>query len=414
LSAPVPATLAQKLLGRACGRDDVAPGQSVVCRVDLALLDDAEGPASHAALLRELGSGLWDAGRVVAVLEADGGSAPEFDAGALHRVYRGLGLASLVLAQAAQLRPGRLAVSGAGRDSVAGAFGSLMLGVNPAALLAALTRGELRLTVPQTLFVRWTGRLADGVGAHDMALHLRARLGPEGAAQWLIEFCGEAVGALTMGERMTLAAFARDLGACAGLVAPDQVTARWLDGAGLALDEADLARWRSDEDAPGLRHAFDASSLSPQVAVHEDVAEPGSGRAQALADLDPTPIDVACLGGAEGAKFDDLLAAARVLAGFRIAEGVQLLVAPATRLDRELAAREGVLRHLVEAGATLLPGPRIACRPVSGGTVISSCARPFARAEAAARPQPVLRASPYTVAASALRGQLSDAREVLA
>jgi 3-isopropylmalate/(R)-2-methylmalate dehydratase large subunit len=410
--ATPPSTLAQKLLARASGRPEVAPGQSLTCRVDLVVLDDVGGAASHAALLREIAPPPCDRRRVVAVVESDARQAPGYDAPGVDHVYRGLGAPSLVLAQAAQLRPGMLVVGGEGRSSVAGALGALMLGVGAAALLASLSRGEVRLTVPCTLFVRWTGRLADGVSAHDMALHLQSRLPPRSASPMVLEFYGEAVSALGLGDRMTLAALATDLGVCAGLVAPDRLTAHWLRETGAGLDQSSVEAWRSDEDAPGPRHVCDASSLTPQVGRTEPGSTGPVWHVLPLGEFDPTPIDSACLGGAEGAKLDDLRAAARVLAGYRIAPGVQLLIAPASRLDREIAAREGILRRLVEAGATLLPSTRSEGSALDGGTVLSSGEWPVA-SRSDTPVAPTLRASPFTVAASALRGRLSDAREVL-
>jgi len=126
---------------------------------------------------------------------------------------------------------------------------------------------------------------------------------------------------------------------------------------------------------------------------------------------------VAYIGACTGAKLEDLRAAARVLAGFRIAPGVKLLIAPASVRDRLAAEREGILRRLVEAGATVLPSACGACAGYGsaipdGSTVISSTARNFKGRMGSATAQ-VFLGSPYTVAASALRGFISDAREVL-
>jgi 3-isopropylmalate/(R)-2-methylmalate dehydratase large subunit len=106
-----------------------------------------------------------------------------------------------------------------------------------------------------------------------------------------------------------------------------------------------------------------------------------------------------------------------VLAGYRVAPGVKLLVAPASVADREAAEREGVMRCLLEAGATLLPSACGACAGYGGAIgegvrVISSTARNF-RGRMGSASAEVYLGSPYTVAASALRGRISDAREVL-
>jgi 3-isopropylmalate/(R)-2-methylmalate dehydratase large subunit len=227
-----------------------------------------------------------------------------------------------------------------------------------------------------------------------------------------VEFCGEAVAALPMAERMTLCNMSAELGAQVGLVAPDQVTRRWLLAARADVDELGLNRWHSDEGADGTWHSFDASGLAPQVALPHSPA-----LVRPVDDLPSTRIDIAYIGACTGAKVDDLRAAARVLAGYRIAPGVQLLVAPASLRDHELAEREGIVRMLTEAGATWLPSSCGACagygsRIPEGATVISSTARNFKGRMGAATAQ-VFLGSPYTVAASALRGVISDAREIL-
>jgi 3-isopropylmalate/(R)-2-methylmalate dehydratase large subunit len=218
------------------------------------------------------------------------------------------------------------------------------------------------------------------------------------------------VAALGMQERMTLANMSAELGAQAGLVAPDETTRAWLRDTG-ATDVA-TAPWQSDDDAPGVRHDFDASALAPQVALPHSPAN-----VRPVSDLERVPVDVAYIGACTGAKLEDLRAAARVLAGRRIAPGVQLLIAPASVRDRLAAEREGILGRLVDAGATLLPSACGACAGYGGAipdgsTVISSTARNFKGRMGSASAQ-VFLGSPYTVAASALRGCISDAREIL-
>jgi 3-isopropylmalate/(R)-2-methylmalate dehydratase large subunit len=165
-------------------------------------------------------------------------------------------------------------------------------------------------------------------------------------------------------------------------------------------------------DAPGTRHNFDASTLAPQIALPHSPA-----LARDVDDIEPTPVQVAYIGACTGAKLDDLRAAARVLAGYRIDKRVRLLVAPASVRDREAAEREGILRRLQEAGAELLPS---ACGMCAGygatmpedSNVIASIARNFKGRMGPASAQ-IFLASPYTVAASALRGRITDPREVL-
>ena len=384
---------------------------------------DASGPHRHPERVAAPGTLIWDTNKVVLVIdhhvpEADAASRRMVRAArdwarehALPHVYDSMGISHLVVPQHGHLQPGMFCVGADSRSCTGGAFGAYMFGVEPAELLAVLASGEIELQVPPTTFMRWSGRLADGVSAKDMMLATIGRYGLNGTPGHAVEYGGEAVAALPMAERMTLANMSAELGAQVGLVAPDEVTIEWLRRHGAA--DAAASGWHSDEDAPGVRHAFDASTLAPQVSLPDSPAH-----VRSVDDLERTPVAVAYIGACTGAKLDDLRAAARVLAGFHIAPGVQLFVAPASLKDAAAAQSEGILRCLVDAGATLLPSACGACAGhgnlmPQGANVISSSARNLESSLGSAGAR-VFLASPYTVAASALRGVIADAREVLA
>jgi 3-isopropylmalate/(R)-2-methylmalate dehydratase large subunit len=246
-------------------------------------------------------------------------------------------------------------------------------------------------------------------------LAMITRFGMNGANYQAVEFCGEAVRALPMTERMTLCNMSAELGAQTGLVAPDEVTRQWLmQTAGVAaVKDEDWSHWQSDAGSADVTHDFDADTLSPQLAAPHSPA-----RGVPLAEHRDTRIDVAYIGACTGAKIDDLRFAAQVLRGHRVAEGVQLMVAPASHGDRDEAERDGTLQVLRDAGAMLLPSACGACAGFGdtlgeAKTVISSTARNFKGRMGPASTQVYL-GSPYTVAASALRGRITDPREVLA
>ena len=418
-----PATLAQKLVARAAGRGHVVPGEIVTCRVDLAMFHDSSGPRRLQPMLAELGAQIWDKGKVVLVIdhyvpEADDESrrivriARDWAAEQrLPHVYDSQGICHVVVPQHGHLRPGMFCVGGDSHSPTGGAFGAYMFGIGATEMLGVVTSGEIWLQVPESIFMQWNGRLTDGVSAKDMMLAMLGRHGMDGGRYQAVEFCGSAVRALAMQERMTLANMSAELGAQVGLVAADETTRSWLVAHG--APEVNIAPWHSDDDAPGARHVFDADALAPQIALPHSPAN-----VRGVDELAPTRIDIAYLGACTGAKLDDLRAAARVLAGRRIAPHVHLLVAPASVRDAAQAESEGVMRTLVDAGATLLPSACGACAGYGssipeGSTVVSSTARNFKGRMGAATAQVYL-GSPYTVAASAVRGAISDAREMLA
>src|SRR5688572_4557032 len=325
-------SLAQKLIARAAGRASVQPGETVTCHVDLAMFHDSSGPRRLQPMLAELKAEIWDKRKVVLVLDH---YVPERDdesrrivriardwaiEQALPNVYDSQGICHIVVPERGHIRPGMFCVGGDSHSPTGGAFGAYMFGIGATEMLGVAVTGQIWLEVPQTILMHWSGRLARGVSAKDMMLAMLGRFGMNGGRYQAVEYTGEAVRALSMAERMTLANMSAELGAQVGLVAPDAVTRDWLAQRGVEIDESELARWRSDDDADGERHAFDAAALAPQVAAPHSPAN-----VSAVSALERTPVQVAYIGACTGAKLDDLRAAAAVLQGRRIAAGIQLL-----------------------------------------------------------------------------------------
>jgi 3-isopropylmalate/(R)-2-methylmalate dehydratase large subunit len=289
-----------------------------------------------------------------------------------------------------------------------------MFGLGATEMLGVVVTGEIWLEVPETIRFVFDGALARGVTAKDMMLFLIGRFGMGGGQYRAVEYAGEAIRALPMQERMTLANMTAELGGQTGLIAPDEVTREYLLGAGVRDDEIDLATWRSDDGAQfGAEHRFDAAELEPQVAA------PGSpANSKPVRDFAGTPINAAYVGACTGAKLVDLRMVAQLLRGRRVAPGVRLWVAPASLRDQEVARGEGTLQALVDAGARLLPNACGACAGYGefqfgdDDVVISSTARNF-RGRMGSPLSQVYLGSPYTVAASAATGRISDPRELL-
>jgi 3-isopropylmalate/(R)-2-methylmalate dehydratase large subunit len=419
-------TLAQKLVARAAGRSEVTPGEIVNCRVDLAMFHDSSGPRRLKPMLEALGAKIWDPSRVVLVMDH---YVPERDDEsrrivriardwardqALPHVYDSQGICHVVVPQHGHIRPGMFCVGGDSHSPTGGAFGAYMFGIGATEMLGVVVTGEIWLRVPRTVRMQWDGALPLGVVAKDMMLHMIGRFGMNGGQYQAVEFCGSAVRALGMAERMTLSNMSAELGAQAGLIAPDAVTLEWLaghgapavDGSGLFTDDAAIA-------SPDCEtHRFDAAALEPFVAAPHSPAN-----AQCVGQYTGTRVDVAYIGACTGAKLEDLRAAAQVLRGRHVARGVRLMVAPASLQDQEAARGEGVLQALVDAGAELFPTACGACAGygetmADDVTVISSTARNF-KGRMGSPTARVYLASPYTVAASALRGAIADPREVM-
>ena len=417
-------TLAEKIIARAAGLDAVTPGDVVTCRIDLAMIHDSGGPRRVAPMLDELGVGVWDPARVVVVSDH---YAPAFDQQSasilqltrdwvrdqgVGSFYDQRGICHVVLPEGGHLRPGLFVVGGDSHSPTGGALGCFMFGVGATDMAAALATGETWLRVPETIRVRWDGALGEGVSAKDMALRLCATLGMDGADYQVTEYGGTAVRALPVHERMTLCNMAAELGAMTGIVEADDVTMEFVREVG--GDCEPLGVWRGDNDAVyRTTHVEDASALVPQVAAPHSPANAAS-----VTDHAGVGVQQCYIGACTGAKLSDLRMAARVLDGRRVHGGTRLLLAPASAQTTARAAAEGTLQTLLDAGAILMSSGCGACAGYGGGVLgdkdvcLSSTARNF-RGRMGALNSEVYLGSPYTVAATAVRGKITDPREML-
>ncbi|MBL8671704.1 MAG: 3-isopropylmalate dehydratase large subunit [Alphaproteobacteria bacterium] len=420
-----PQTLAQKIIAKAAGRDAVAPGEIVICRVDLAMMHDSGGPRRLKPILERLGVKVWDPDRIVVVADH---YVPAIDADSasilgltrrwvaeqgIRAFYDMQGICHVVLPERGHLRPGLFVVGGDSHSPTGGALGCFMFGVGATDMAGVAATGETWLRVPETIRLTWTGALGLGTCAKDIMLHLCATLGMEGGDNQVIEYDGAAVRALPMTERMTLCNMAAELGAMTGMVAPDETTAAYVRDAG--ADPGDWRRWRGDDGAPLHLHlTFDAATLAPQVAAPHSPAN-----AAPVGEVESARIDQAYIGACTGAKLVDLHMAARVLTGRKVAPGLRLLLAPASQRITQQAAGDGTLAAVTEAGAILRPSGCGACAGLGAGLLdegevcISTTARNF-KGRMGAKTAKVYLGSPYTVAAAAVAGRIVDPRPLLA
>lgn len=414
-------TLAEKIIARAAGRDRVSSGEIVTCAVDLAMIHDSGGPRRVKPILDRLGVGVWDPEKVVLITDhyvpaTDAESRQIQDIARAFAADQGItrfhdmeGICHVVLPERGHLKPGMFVVGGDSHSPTGGAFGAYMFGVGATEMAGVLATGEIWLKVPETILIEWTGRLGVGLSSKDIMLFLCGRLGMDGGRYQAVQFCGEAVRALPMQERMTLSNMAAELGGQTGLIEADATTFAFLRNAGASVDET--VAWRGAADArPAEHHVFGAAALAPQVAAPHSPANAAPVDSHA-----GTKIDVAYIGACTGAKLADLRMAAEVLRGQRIAGGVELLVAPASLRDQEVARDEGTLGALLDAGGRLLPTACGICAGYGDArfgedvTAISSTARNF-KGRMGAASSKVYLASPYTVAASAVEGRIADPR----
>lgn len=418
-------TLARKLIAKAAGQSSVAVGDVVVCKVDLAMIHDSGGPRRVKPMLERLGRNVWDRHRVVVVTDhyvpADTNETRAiqaltrqwvFDEG-IDNFYDEQGICHVVLPERGHLAPGMFCVGGDSHSPTGGAFGAYMFGIGATEMAGVLATGEIWLRVPETILIQWTNHLGRFVTAKDMMLAMCGEIGMGGGRYQAIQYAGSAIRDLPMQERMTLSNMAAELGAQAGLIAPDDVTAayvRAVDGT-LAEDWEDYRVEAVDNVRDHL--TFDAATLSPQIAAPHSPAN-----ADDAGVFRHTAFNVAYIGACTGAKYVDLAAAASVLKGRHVANGITLKVAPASLKDQNRAEADGTMSILEEAGARFLANSCGICagygddRLAEDEVCLSSTARNF-KGRMGAPGSKVYLASPYTVAASAVAGEMIDPREMM-
>ena len=345
--------------------------------------------------------------------------------------------------------PGTTLVCPDSHTGTVGALGALAWGIGSTEAEHAMATKTLAVNRPKQMRVRFEGRLGFGVTAKDMILALIGRHTAAGGVGYIVEFDGQAVRELEMEARFTLCNMAVEFGAFSGIIAPDEKTFAYVEDRRFAPRgahwEAAMAHWRtlaSDEDAEFDRElVIDAAAIAPQVTwgtspqheigvdgrIPDPASESEGNRRKAMeraldymgleagAPLAGTPIDAAFIGSCTNSRLSDLRAAAAVLKGRRVAEGVKAICVPGSSRVKAAAEAEGLDRVFIEAGFEWRESGCSMCFFAGGESfgrqerVITSTNRNFENRQGPGTRSHL--ASPTTVAASAVAGRIADVRE---
>ena len=339
-------------------------------------------------------------------------------------------------------QPGKTIVCGDSHTSTHGAFGALAFGIGTTEVGHVLATQCLLQRRPRTLAINVDGTLPAGVTAKDVILAVIGRIGVDGGTGHVIEYRGSAIRALDMEARMTICNMSIEAGARAGMIAPDDVTFEYLEGRERAPRGADweaaVARWQqlySDPEAGFDRSVdIDASALQPMVTfgtnpgmvvgIDEPVpqsADPSFRKAldymqvEAGKPMSANAVDVVFVGSCTNGRIGDIEAAARLLEGRRVADGVRMLVVPGSEQVKAEAEARGLHEILLAAGAEWREAGCSMCLGMNGDIAepgqlcVSTSNRNFeGRQGVGAR---TVLASPATAAASAIAGRVADPRD---
>lgn len=363
-------TITEKILAAHAGRDVVVPGEIINVRIDIALANDITAPIAIELLEAANIPSVFDREKIVLVPDhyvpnKDIRSAEQVQI--MRRFARKhdiryffelgeMGIEHALLPEQGLVLPGDVVIGADSHTCTYGALGAFATGVGSTDIAAAMITGETWFKVPESIKFTYKGKPQKWVTGKDLILYTIGDIGVAGARYKAMEFDGEAIEALPMADRMTMANMAIEAGAKSGIIAPDQVTVDYVSRRAKRAFEL----YVSDSDAAYVdSKSYDVSEIEPQVAFPylPENTRPVSGAGT-------VPIDQVVIGSCTNGRIDDLRLAARVLKGQSIKKNVRLIVIPATPTVYRQAMAEGLLETFLAAGGIVSPPT---CGPCLGG-----------------------------------------------
>lgn len=435
-------TLTEKLLARGARKESVKPGDNIWVNVDKLMTHDVCGPPTFGIFKREFGqnASVWDSEKVIIIPDhyiftKDARANRNVDTLREFANEQGIkyfyditdladfranpdykGVCHVALAQEGHTRSGEILFGTDSHTCNAGAFGMFASGIGNTDAGFILGTGKLLVKVPQTMRFEMNGDMPDYLLAKDLILNIIGDIGVGGATYRAMEFCGGTIGQFSMEERMTLCNMAVEAGGKNGLIAPDETTMAYLKARGAEPTQL----FKSDDDATFF------SDMKYNVAdIEPIVAKPHSPDNRALArECSDVRIDRVYIGSCTGGKTEDFLAAARVLQGRKVA--VPTFLVPATqkvyddveslRINGETLKEIFYNAGCIELGnpgcAACLGGPSDTFARLNEPLVCVSTTNRNFPGRMGNKEGQIYLASPYTAAASAVRGYVTDPREV--
>jgi 3-isopropylmalate/(R)-2-methylmalate dehydratase large subunit len=324
----------------------------------------------------------------------------------------GCGVCHQVIPESGNILPGDLVLGADSHTCTYGALGAFATGVGSTDLAITLATGKNWFKTPETIKIVVKGRIPKGVFAKDIILHIIKDVKADGATYKSIEFSGPVINALDMDGRFTMCNMVVEMGAKTGFMPQDKKTITWLK-----KNVGKKRKIKPVEPDSGSTYVkvleYDVSKLSPQIARPHTV-----DNVVGIEKAKGTKIDEAFLGTCTNGRLSDLKIAAKILKSRRVAKQVKLIIAPASRDVFLEALKSGIVDIFIQAGAVVVAagcGPCVGTHcgvPAEGETVISTANRNF-KGRMGNPNALIYLASPATVAASAIRGEITDPRKYL-
>jgi 3-isopropylmalate/(R)-2-methylmalate dehydratase large subunit len=414
--------LAEKILAAHADKKEVAPGEFINVRVDLIVSNDITAPIAIREF-RRLGVKVFDPAKIVMVPDhfvpnKDILSAEQAklmrnfcrEQGIRYFEVGQMGIEHVLIPEQGLVLPGDVVIGADSHTCTYGAVGAFATGMGSTDIAAAMATGDIWMKVPPTIKFVYYGALGKWVGGKDLILYTIGKIGVDGALYAAMEFTGEAVEALSMDGRFTMANMAIEAGGKAGLFHVDNKTQLYIK----SRAKRDYLVYEPDADAHYDRVIeYDVSKIEPQVAMPHSPEN-----ARPVSQVGDVTIDQAVIGSCTNGRIEDLRLAALIFKRHKVHPGVRCIIIPGTQQVYLDALAEGLLEIFIKAGAVVSTPT---CGPCLGGHMgvlaegercISTTNRNFVGRMGSAKSEVYL-ANPAVAAASAAAGRIVHPDEVM-
>lgn len=412
----------EKILAKAAGRDKVEAGEIVNCKIDFAEVNDLYLQTIY-SFYEMGGKKVWDKEKATFVFDHYS-PAPTIQTAQIHKEMRAFvkeqnlkyhfdinkGVCHQVMPEAGVVWPGMILVATDSHTTTHGAFGAFGTGLGATDMATVLISGELWFRVPEVIKIEINGQLQNGVYPKDVILHILGKIKADGAVYKAVEFCGSYVEDLGVAERMTICNMAVEMGAKTAYMIPNDKVLEYV----LSKTDREFVIHETDADFEySETHVFDISHLSPQLAVPHSV-----DNVYPIEEVKKVKVDQAYIGSCTGGRVEDLAEAYKILNGKKIHPDTRLVIIPASDEVYKKAMDLGYVQSLITSGATFAApgcGPCLGTHAgllAAGEVCITATNRNFPGRMGSSGADVYL-ASPASVAAAALRGEITDPREVI-
>ncbi len=416
-------TLAEKILAAHTDRKRVNPGEFINVRVDLILANDVTAPIAIREFRRTGVDKVFDPQKIVMVADhfvpnKDIVSAEQvklmrefaYEQGVIYFDVGQMGIEHVLLPEQGLVLPGDVVIGADSHTCTYGALGAFATGMGSTDIAAAMATGDIWMKVPPTIKLVYHGHLGEWVGGKDLILYTIGNIGVDGALYSAMEFTGEAIDALSMEGRFTMANMAVEAGAKAGIFRIDNKAQLYIK----SRAKRPYAVYEPDNDAEYSQVVeYNVSSLEPQVALPHSPAN-----TKPVSQVGDIEINQAVIGSCTNGRLEDLRMAAQILKGRRVHPRVRCIIIPGSQQVYLDALGERLIEIFIKAGAAVSTPT---CGPCLGGHMgvlaagercVSTTNRNFVGRMGSPQSEVYL-ANPAVAAASAIMGRITSPGEIL-